>query len=360
MEKWKSKLAVVLALVFLSMPVMAEARGGVLALFYIIWDTIEGHLPGSSSKEARKNFERKLNTLCKGNLSPEDIEKSLGKPIPVEDVRTFCEVFVKDLKPSFKMLQCGSGYDRYILEKFRTHVADLQDLGALREKIGRSLAEADLQDPAVLRETWHPLAERGHAGAQFNLGVIYECGKGVPQDFAEAAQWYRKAAEQGHAGAQFNLGVMYANGKGVPQDDVQAWAWASIVVPQEDFELARWFQGDKDFQVAWWFRKLDVLQAVQTYVRFFSIVVPQDVFEGAEEAGKHIAASMFCHELESLPDLQGLAKSPSRFSDLGSRLQTHHTASEEISRAWELAHEYWEAYVAPFRNCRARMSRRGG
>ncbi len=47
-----------------------------------------------------------------------------------------------------------------------------------------------------------PLAEQGHPKAQYNLGVMYQLGLGVPQDDQEAAQWCRLAAEQGHAGAQ--------------------------------------------------------------------------------------------------------------------------------------------------------------
>jgi TPR repeat protein len=48
---------------------------------------------------------------------------------------------------------------------------------------------------------------------------MYDEGRGVPQDDAEAVRWYRKAAEQGDAEAQGKLGVMYANGRGVPNDD---------------------------------------------------------------------------------------------------------------------------------------------
>jgi hypothetical protein len=32
------------------------------------------------------------------------------------------------------------------------------------------------------------LAEQGYAAAQYNLGIMYERGRGVPQDDAEAAQ----------------------------------------------------------------------------------------------------------------------------------------------------------------------------
>ena len=70
-----------------------------------------------------------------------------------------------------------------------------------------------------------PLAEQGDATAQFDLGFIYENGKGVPQDYAEAMKWYRKAADQGNADAQNNLGTMYANGQGAPQDYTEAIKW---------------------------------------------------------------------------------------------------------------------------------------
>ncbi len=68
-------------------------------------------------------------------------------------------------------------------------------------------------------------AIHGKAEAQCSLGAMYEDGKGVPQDYAQAALWYRKAAEQGDAGAQFFLGSLYLDGHGVPQDDAQGEAW---------------------------------------------------------------------------------------------------------------------------------------
>ena len=63
---------------------------------------------------------------------------------------------------------------------------------------------------------------QGDARAQLNLGVMYENGRGVAEDHAEAAKWFRLAAEQGDAAAQYNLGVMYANGEGVPQSKYTA------------------------------------------------------------------------------------------------------------------------------------------
>ncbi len=72
---------------------------------------------------------------------------------------------------------------------------------------------------------WRPLAEQGLGQAQHNLGLMYDRGQGVPQDYAEAVKWLRLAAEQGFAQAQYFLGVSYAEGQGVPQDDAEAVKW---------------------------------------------------------------------------------------------------------------------------------------
>ncbi len=74
--------------------------------------------------------------------------------------------------------------------------------------------------------------------AQNNLGVMYDNGQGVPQDYKKAVEWYARAADQGHAMGQANLGVMYANGQGVPQDYVQAYKWFNISATQGN-EMAR-------------------------------------------------------------------------------------------------------------------------
>ena len=84
-------------------------------------------------------------------------------------------------------------------------------------------------DYATAERLWRPLAEQGDADAQFYLGVMYENGQGVPQNYAEALKWHQLAAEQGNAGAQYNLGLMYSSGQqGVPQDFLRAHIWFNL------------------------------------------------------------------------------------------------------------------------------------
>ncbi len=83
----------------------------------------------------------------------------------------------------------------------------------------------------ALRE-FRPLAEQGNAEAQLKLGVMYNDGLGVPQDYAKAILWYYEAAEQGNDSAQFYLGGMYEQGLGVSLDYVEAHNWYNLAAAQ--------------------------------------------------------------------------------------------------------------------------------
>ena len=65
-----------------------------------------------------------------------------------------------------------------------------------------------------LSELFRMAAVQDLPEAQAMLGFCYEAGRGVGQDFNEAATLYRKPSAKGVAFAQFRLGV-YSNGGGV-------------------------------------------------------------------------------------------------------------------------------------------------
>jgi hypothetical protein len=62
------------------------------------------------------------------------------------------------------------------------------------------------QDRAAAASWYRQAADRGLAKAQYDLGYMYYHGQGVPQDLAEADRWYHKAADQGYKDAQRALG----------------------------------------------------------------------------------------------------------------------------------------------------------
>jgi hypothetical protein len=84
------------------------------------------------------------------------------------------------------------------------------------------------QDYVLASRIFIPLAERGESAAQTYLGYMFETGRGVPQNYTEAAMWYRRAAEQGDSHAQYSLGLLYDRGQGVPRDIVEASKWLNL------------------------------------------------------------------------------------------------------------------------------------
>ena len=119
-------------------------------------------------------------------------------------------------------------------------------------------------------------AKKGNTDAQFKLGVMYDIGLGVSQDFAMIVTWWRKAeeqglapaqeflntqissenlqekgnefnqlkirAKQGDAMAQYNLGVLYAEGETIPQNFSEARKW-SLEAAEQGFAPAQYNLG---------------------------------------------------------------------------------------------------------------------
>ena len=83
----------------------------------------------------------------------------------------------------------------------------------------------------ALREL-EPLAKQGHVNAQVILGIMYEFGDGVTQDYKIAMKWYKLAAEKGSGLAQYNLGNLYRGGLGVYKDYKIAMKWYLLSAKQ--------------------------------------------------------------------------------------------------------------------------------
>ena len=119
-------------------------------------------------------------------------------------------------------------------------------------------------DYATAVAIWRPLAEKGDADAQFNLGQAYRLGRGVKVDLAQAQSWLERAARSGHLDAQTTLGLLLFdsgsrdvamgwlkkaaergepramlvygtalfNGDGAPRDSLMAYAYVSRAAAQ--------------------------------------------------------------------------------------------------------------------------------
>ena len=114
------------------------------------------------------------------------------------------------------------------MRRFLLCVAWLMGLSAPLLHTSTALAQTSGVAATTELEVLQGLANEGHRSASFNLGVLYDTGRGVAQDFRQAARWYRVAAKQGHAAAQFNLGGLYFEGQGVDKDLVRASVWFTL------------------------------------------------------------------------------------------------------------------------------------
>ena len=71
-----------------------------------------------------------------------------------------------------------------------------------------------------------PLAQQGHAGAQYDVARMYEKGEGVDKDEKQTVEWYRRSAEGGNPRAQYKLFAAYARGWGpLKKDEAVAREW---------------------------------------------------------------------------------------------------------------------------------------
>jgi Sel1 repeat len=81
----------------------------------------------------------------------------------------------------------------------------------------------------VLAMTWFMKAsEGGNPEAQLKLVLGYIKGVGVPRDEHQAVMWLKRAANGGNTWAERALSNLYLTGKSVPRDYVRAYTWAKI------------------------------------------------------------------------------------------------------------------------------------
>ena len=99
---------------------------------------------------------------------------------------------------------------------------------AVSADFNKGLQAAQAGDFKTALAEWTPLAEQGYVDAQYNLGLMYDNGYGVPESHKTAVKWYTKAAEQGDAKAQALLGALYGGGLGVQKDNVRGYMWLNL------------------------------------------------------------------------------------------------------------------------------------
>lgn len=92
-------------------------------------------------------------------------------------------------------------------------------------------------------------AKAGNASAMYEVGRMYELGRGTKPDKEKAAKWYERATEKGQNNARAELGVLYASGQGVKRDLNKAYQLLDVAAKNgsatAQYYLGRLFENGK-------------------------------------------------------------------------------------------------------------------
>nr|WP_216856751.1 tetratricopeptide repeat protein [Acidisoma sp. S159] len=144
-------------------------------------------------------------------------------------------------------------------------------------------------------------ASQGDANSEFKVGDFYDNGVGVRRDYKQAIAWYERAAAQGNGAAMYNLGNLYDNGLGIAKNENTAISWfqksaafgqAAVAADPTDMDsetaVARSYnqlgeiysdQGSMADAIVWYRKALNTFQIVQT-----NAPADQDAAKGAAQA----------------------------------------------------------------------------
>jgi len=118
-----------------------------------------------------------------------------------------------------------AGYEEDIILAANQGDAQAQYALALLYEYGsETIARDKLKSLQLLERS----AQKQIAGACLYMGLKYEHGNGVTQDFEKAICYYHCAARQDWPMAQFFLADFYAQGKGVEKSVLKAMAWLGL------------------------------------------------------------------------------------------------------------------------------------
>ena len=218
----------------------------------------------------KKEFEcaKLFDEIDKNKLKSSELYVEYKKITEIKDKgvlynREFINYFTEDKKKYIRVLIELVTNPKPVSNEVKSTVTS-EDVETIYRKgdacfFGRGVA----QDYVEAARLYRLAAEQGHADAQYNLGCLFKNGQGVAQDDVEAMRWYRLAAEQGLAKAQVLLGLGFNYGRGVKQDYVEAARWFRLAaeqgnahaqyllgvklskgqgVKQDYVEAARWFR----------------------------------------------------------------------------------------------------------------------
>jgi TPR repeat protein len=135
------------------------------------------------------------------------------------------------------------GYDATPADAERADrlLAEASAAGDVRALVDRAQAALDADEPEAAFAFAERAAREGYGPSFVLIGSMYERGLGVPQDIAQAIQWYARGEQADSPAAMRAMGVLYESGTGVQQDYAQARRRYEAASQRGDAEASRRF-----------------------------------------------------------------------------------------------------------------------
>jgi len=106
-----------------------------------------------------------------------------------------------------------------------------------RLKLYYAYAEFKMGNYALAREMWENIDGKGRGEAHFNLGILYELGKGVDVSLPQATEHYRLAAQLGSRAGAYQMGLMhFTEPRLVSRDEAAKWLTEAALEGDTDAE----------------------------------------------------------------------------------------------------------------------------
>jgi TPR repeat protein len=131
------------------------------------------------------------------------------------DVKKAFGLYSKAAEQGFQIAQYNLAFCYYEGEGVKQDIAKAVELW-------RKAAEDRKEPNSVEDEDGGITVICGYPLAQFALGMCYDAGEGVEQDFYQASEWLWEAAEQGYSLAFTQLGLYYEKGILIDEDDLRS------------------------------------------------------------------------------------------------------------------------------------------
>ncbi|MDP2522615.1 tetratricopeptide repeat protein [Neptunomonas phycophila] len=103
----------------------------------------------------------------------------------------------------------------------------------------KAYAEFKMANYEMAKMMWQNIQGNARPEALFNLGILYDEGKGVEASITQAIQYYEAAAQAGSRAAAYQLGAIYLHDKRIASDKALANHWLSIAALRGDKDAAR-------------------------------------------------------------------------------------------------------------------------